>query len=74
MLARLADRRKSAQPLLNARKTGGIIPIYVAPALSPDGRQIAYISTGSLLRAEVFLDLYLADAEAGRLLTRRPSI
>ena len=65
-VATLERPRKNAQPLLNARKTGGIVPIYVAPALSPDGRQIAYISTGSLLRAEVFLDLYLADATNGK--------
>ena len=69
-IANLERPRKSAQPLLNARKTGGIIPIYVAPALSPDGRQIVYISTGSLLRAEVFLDLYLADATNGKRLKR----
>ena len=69
-IANLERPRKSAQPLLNARKTGGIIPIYVAPALSPDGRQIAYISTGSLYRAEVFLDLYLADATNGKRLKR----
>jgi Tol biopolymer transport system component len=69
-IANLERPRKIAQPLLNARKTGGIIPIYVAPALSPDGRQIAYISTGSLLRAEVFLDLYLADATNGKRLKR----
>jgi Tol biopolymer transport system component len=62
--------RKIAQPLLNERRTGGIIPVYVAPALSSDGRQIAYISTGSLLKAEVFLDLYLADATTGKRLKR----
>jgi dipeptidyl aminopeptidase/acylaminoacyl peptidase len=69
-IAALERPRKVAQPLLNARKTGGIIPVYVAPALSSDGRQIAYISTGSLLRAEVFLDLYLADATNGKRLKR----
>ncbi|HLA91733.1 MAG TPA: basic secretory protein-like protein [Gemmatimonadaceae bacterium] len=69
-IASLERPRKVAQPLLNARKTGGIIPVYIAPALSSDGRQIAYISTGSLLRAEVFLDLYLADATTGKRLKR----
>ncbi len=44
--------------------------MYVAPALSPDGRQIAYISSGSLLKAEVFLDLYLADATTGKRIKR----
>lgn len=62
--------RKIAQPMLNPRRTSAIIPVYVAPALSNDGRQVAYISTGSLLRAEVFLDLYLADATTGKRLKR----
>lgn len=69
-VADLERPRKVAQPMLNERRTGGIIPVYVAPALSPDGKQIAYISTGSLLRAEVFLDLYLADATTGKRLKR----
>ncbi|MEA3248037.1 MAG: hypothetical protein U9Q74_17955 [Gemmatimonadota bacterium] len=69
-IASLERPRKVAQPLLNERRTGGIIPVYVAPALSNDGRQIVYISTGSLLRAEVFLDLYLADATTGKRLKR----
>jgi len=69
-VATLERPRRVAGPLLNARRTGGIIPIYVAPSLSPDGKQIAYISTGSLLRAEVFLDLYLADATTGKRITR----
>ncbi|MBX3175208.1 MAG: PD40 domain-containing protein [Gemmatimonadaceae bacterium] len=58
--------RKVANALLDERRTGGLIPVYVAPSLSPDGRQIAFISMGSLLRAEVFLDLYLADATTGK--------
>lgn len=69
-IANLERPRKNAQPLLNEKRTGGIIPVYVAPALSSDGRQIAYISTGSLMRAEVFLDLYLADATTGKRLKR----
>jgi Tol biopolymer transport system component len=69
-VADLQRPRKVAGPMLNARRTGGIFPIYVAPALSPDGKQIAYISTGSLLRAEVFLDLYLADATTGKRVKR----
>ena len=69
-IASLERPRKNAQPLLNEKKTGGIIPVYVAPALSSDGRQIVYISTGSLMRAEVFLDLYLADATTGKRIKR----
>jgi hypothetical protein len=62
--------RKFAQPLLNPRHTGGSNPVFVAPALSPDGRQIVFLSTGSYLRAEVFLDLYLADATTGKRIKR----
>lgn len=69
-VAQLERPRKVASALLNERRTGGIIPVYVAPSLSPDGKRIAYISTGSLLRAEVFLDLYLADATTGKRLKR----
>lgn len=69
-VAQLERPRRTAAPLLNAKRTGGVIPVYVAPSLSPDGKQIAYISTGSLLRAEVFLDLYLADATTGKRLAR----
>ena len=64
-VAELERPRRVAQPMLNQRRTGGLVNVYVAPALSPDGRQIAFISLGSLLRAEVFLDLYLADANTG---------
>ena len=69
-VAELERPRKVGSPLLNKKRTGGVIPVYVAPALSPDGKQIAYISTGSLLRAEVFLDLYLADATTGKRVKR----
>jgi WD40 repeat protein len=69
-VATLDRPRKIAQPMLNARRTSAIIPVYIAPALSNDGRQVAYISTGSLLKAEVFLDLYLADALTGKRLKR----
>lgn len=69
-IAQLDRPRKVAQPLLNPERTSAIIPVYVAPALSSDGRQIVYISTGSLFRAEVFLDLYLADALTGKRIKR----
>ncbi len=69
-VATLERPRRVASPMLNAKRTGGIVPLYIAPALSPDGKQIAYISTGSLLRAEVFPDLYLADATTGKRLAR----
>jgi dipeptidyl aminopeptidase/acylaminoacyl peptidase len=69
-IADLDRPRKVAQALLNERRTGGLIPVYIAPTLSPDGRTIAFMSMGSLFRAEVFLDLYLADANTGKRTTR----
>lgn len=69
-VSQLDRPRKIATSLLTERRTGGVIPVYVAPALSHDGKYIAYISTGSLLKAEVFLDLYLADAVTGKRLKR----
>lgn len=69
-VATLERPRRIGAPMLNERRTGGIIPVYIAPVLSPDGKQIVYISTGSLLRAEVFLDLYLADATTGKRIRR----
>jgi Tol biopolymer transport system component len=72
-LPQLATRdraRRFSQAVLNERQTGGSNPVYVAPALSPDGRKIVFLSTGSFARAEVFLDLYLADATTGKRLER----
>jgi WD40 repeat protein len=72
-LPQIAQReraRRFAQPMLNERRTGGANPVYLAPALSPDGRNVAFLSTGSFARAEVFLDLYLADASTGKRIKR----
>jgi Tol biopolymer transport system component len=52
--------RRIAQPLLTERRTGG--GYHLAPALSPDGREIAFFGE----RNSFFIDLYLADAETGR--------
>ena len=60
--------RKFSQPLLSERRTGG--GLFIAPALSDDGKMIAFISTGSFLRGEVFPDLWLGDAETGKRLKR----
>ena len=40
--------------------------LNVAPALSPDGRRIAYLSE----RSQFSIDLYMADAETGRVVRR----
>jgi Tol biopolymer transport system component len=67
-VAGLERPRLYAQPLLTPRRTGGTI--FVAPTLSHDGRYIAFISTGSFLRGEVFPDLWLADAHSGKRIKR----
>jgi hypothetical protein len=67
-IASLERPRKFAQPLLTNRRSGG--EIFLAPALSHDGKQIAFISNGSFIRGEVFLDLWLANAETGKRITR----
>ncbi|MEP6765663.1 MAG: hypothetical protein ABJB66_15210, partial [Gemmatimonadaceae bacterium] len=66
-VAQLDRPRKFAEPLLSEHRTGGnLANLFVAPALSNDGKQIAFIGYGSLLKGEVFPDLYLADAETGK--------
>ena len=60
--------RKFSQAMLNQKKTGGAL--FVAPALSEDGNLVAFVSTGSFLRGEVFPDLWLADARSGKRLQR----
>ena len=55
---------KFAQDLLTPTKSGG--EIFLAPALSSDGKTIAFLANGSLLRGQVFVDLWLGDAETGK--------
>ncbi|HET7790836.1 MAG TPA: BamA/TamA family outer membrane protein [Gemmatimonadales bacterium] len=56
--------RRIAQPLLTEKRSDG--SLHLAPALSPDGRDIAYFSE----RNSFFVDLYLADAETGKVKRR----
>src|SRR5467141_4080662 len=56
--------RRIAQPVLTRKRSDGTL--HIAPALSPDGRDIAYFSE----KNSFFVDLYLADAETGRVLRR----
>ncbi|MEP6781724.1 MAG: peptidase S9, partial [Gemmatimonadaceae bacterium] len=66
-VAQLDRPRKFAEPLLSEHRTGGnLANLFVAPALSNDGKEIAFIGYGSLLKGEVFPDLYLADAATGK--------
>jgi hypothetical protein len=62
--------RKFSEPLLSQRKTGSFVPVFIAPSFSPDGKHIAYVGYGSLLRGEVFTDLWLADGQTGKRLKR----
>ncbi len=66
-LPQLADHyraRRIAKPVLTQQRSGGTF--HLAPALSPDGRDIAFLSEGN----SFFVDLYLADAESGRVKQR----
>jgi dipeptidyl aminopeptidase/acylaminoacyl peptidase len=67
-IAELDRARKFSQPLLSERRTKG--QIFIAPALSHDGRYIAFLSNGSFARGEVFIDLWLGDARTGRRIKR----
>ena len=67
-VATLERARKFSQPLLTSKRSGG--GLFVAPALSDDGRYIAFISTGSFLRGEVFPDIWLGDARTGKRIKR----
>jgi WD40 repeat protein len=69
-VANLDRARKFSEPLLSQRKTGGFSQLFIAPALSPDGKLITFISQGSFLRGEVFPDLWLGDAETGKRIKR----
>jgi Tol biopolymer transport system component len=60
--------RKFALPLLTKERSDG--DIFLAPALSSDGKTIAFLSNGSLRRGQVFIDLWLADGETGKRIRR----
>ncbi|MGH7603175.1 MAG: hypothetical protein ACRENK_04160 [Gemmatimonadaceae bacterium] len=63
------DRARSfSQPLLTEKKSGG--QIFLAPSLSNDGSRIAFLSNGNEKRAELFIDLWLADARTGKRIKR----
>jgi WD40 repeat protein len=63
-LPQLSDHyraRRIAKPLLTQRRTEGTL--HLAAALSPDGRDVAFLSE----RNSFFIDLWLADVETGRI-------
>jgi Tol biopolymer transport system component len=67
-VANLERARKFSQALLTERRSGGTL--FLAPALSSDGKYIAFVSVGSFLRGEVFPDLWLGDGETGKRIKR----
>ena len=69
-VADLQRPRSFAEPLLSQKRSGSIGSLFVAPALSDDGKYITYIALGSFLRGEVFPDMYLANAETGKRIKR----
>jgi dipeptidyl aminopeptidase/acylaminoacyl peptidase len=56
--------RRIAQPTLTQRRSRG--RIFLAPALKPDGREIAFFGD----QGNFFVDLWLADGESGRVKRR----
>jgi hypothetical protein len=66
-LPELGDRQTAASvadPLLTMERSGGTL--HVAPALSPDGSKIAYLSEKDFY----FVDMYLADGVTGEVKRR----
>src|SRR5206468_4246920 len=56
--------RRIAQPVLTQRRSRG--RIFLAPALTPDGKEMAFFGD----EGTFFVDLWLADAETGRVKQR----
>jgi WD40 repeat protein len=63
--------RKFAQPMLNPKLSDG--GIFLAPAVSNDGSRVAFLSNGSMSRGQVFIDLWLANAQTGKRVARLAS-
>jgi Tol biopolymer transport system component len=57
-----------ARPLLTHKRSGG--EIFLAPALSNDGKLVAFLSNGNQKRGELFIDLWLGDAQTGERVKR----
>ncbi len=64
LLADWAEPTQVARPLITRAQRGG--RVNVGPALSPDGRRLAFLSERGLLDVE----LWLADAETGEIIRR----
>jgi Tol biopolymer transport system component len=64
--ARVAEPAGGAARRLVGGRDHGDTRLNLAPALSPDGRRVVYLSEASLFS----IDLYLADAETGQTIRR----
>ena len=62
MLPELAEAREAARPLITEEREGGTLNI--GPAVSPDGRYVAFISELDFIDVE----LHLADARTGEVI------
>jgi hypothetical protein len=62
--------RSFATQVLSTQRSGGGADIFLAPVLTSDGERIAFLSTGSMARGEVFIDLWLGDAVTGKRIRR----
>ncbi len=60
LVATLRNAHEFATPILNTERSSGTV--HLSPALSPDGKQIVYLSEGN----SFWIDLFVADAETGR--------
>jgi hypothetical protein len=63
-VGRFERTRRIATPALTRRKSKGTY--HLAPALSPDGREVAYFSEAT----DFFISLWVADVESGRIKRR----
>ena len=66
--ATLKRARTMANLVLNKHRTGG--DVFVDPAISPDGKYVVFLSNGNFNKGEVFVDLWLADAQTGKRIKR----
>ncbi|HET8656576.1 MAG TPA: hypothetical protein VFL93_13735 [Longimicrobiaceae bacterium] len=64
MLAERPEAREVAKPLITEAREGG--QLNLGPAISPDGRLVAFISE----RQDLDIELWLADAQTGEVIRR----
>jgi WD40 repeat protein len=67
ILAATTPPSESGTPIIKSQKRGG--DLNIGPAISPDGKWIAFLSERNLLS----IDLYIADASTGKILHKLTS-